>query len=75
VPGIGDILAYIIAAELGEIIRFASPKKLCGQPPTRTLVTASILRTSQSQSASSSALARMTFLSFHPAQDPDSRRS
>jgi transposase len=30
VPGIGDILAYTIAAELGDITRFASPKKLCG---------------------------------------------
>ncbi len=30
VPGIGDILAYTIAAELGDLTRFASPKKLCG---------------------------------------------
>jgi transposase len=30
VPGIGDILGYTIAAELGDISRFASPKKLCG---------------------------------------------
>jgi transposase len=30
VPGIGDILAYTIAAELGDITRFAGPKKLCG---------------------------------------------
>jgi transposase len=29
VPGIGDVLAYTIAAEIGDIIRFASPKKLC----------------------------------------------
>jgi transposase len=29
-PGIGDILAYTIAAELGDITRFAAPKKLCG---------------------------------------------
>jgi transposase len=30
VPGIGDILAFTIAAEIGDITRFASPKKLCG---------------------------------------------
>lgn len=30
VPGIGDILGYTIAAELGDISRFAGPKKLCG---------------------------------------------
>ena len=30
VPGIGWILAYTLAAEIGEITRFASPKKLCG---------------------------------------------
>ena len=30
VPGIGFILAYTIAAEIGDIARFASPKKLMG---------------------------------------------
>jgi transposase len=30
VPGIGWILAYTIASEIGDISRFASPKKLCG---------------------------------------------
>lgn len=30
VPGIGWVLAYTIAAELGDIERFASPKKLAG---------------------------------------------
>jgi transposase len=30
VPGIGWILAYTIACELGDIDRFSSPKKLCG---------------------------------------------
>ncbi len=30
VPGIGWVLGYTIAAELGEISRFASPKKLAG---------------------------------------------
>jgi transposase len=30
VPGIGWILAYTIASEIGDIGRFASPKKLCG---------------------------------------------
>lgn len=30
VPGIGPILAYTIAAEIGDIRRFASPKKLAG---------------------------------------------
>jgi transposase len=30
VPGVGWVLAYTIAAEIGEIERFASPKKLCG---------------------------------------------
>ena len=30
VPGISWVLAYTIAAEIGEINRFASPKKLCG---------------------------------------------
>lgn len=29
-PGIGWVLAYTIAAEIGEIERFAGPKKLCG---------------------------------------------
>jgi transposase len=29
-PGIGDILAFTIASELGDITRFTSPKKLCG---------------------------------------------
>jgi transposase len=30
VPGIGWVLAYIIAAELGDIARFPSPRKLAG---------------------------------------------
>ena len=30
VPGIAWILGYTIAAEIGDITRFASPKKLCG---------------------------------------------
>lgn len=30
VPGVGWILAYTIAAEIGDISRFASPTKLCG---------------------------------------------
>jgi transposase len=30
VPGIGWVLAYTIASEIGDIERFASPKKLCG---------------------------------------------
>jgi transposase len=30
VPGISWVLAYTIAAEIGDITRFASPKKLCG---------------------------------------------
>jgi transposase len=30
VPRIGFVLSYTIAAELGDIARFASPKKLCG---------------------------------------------
>jgi transposase len=30
VPGIAWVLGYTIAAELGEISRFASPRKLCG---------------------------------------------
>jgi transposase len=30
VPGIGWVLAYTIAAELGDISRFASPRKLAG---------------------------------------------
>jgi len=30
VPGIGWVLSYTIAAEIGDIDRFASPKKLCG---------------------------------------------
>jgi transposase len=29
-PGIGWVLAYTIAAEIGDIGRFASPQKLCG---------------------------------------------
>jgi transposase len=30
VPGIGWVLAYTIASEIGDIERFASPRKLCG---------------------------------------------
>ena len=30
VPGISWILAYTMAAEIGDITRFESPKKLCG---------------------------------------------
>jgi len=30
VPGIAWVLGYTIAAEIGSIERFASPKKLCG---------------------------------------------
>ena len=30
VPGVGPILAYTIASEIGDIRRFASPKKLAG---------------------------------------------
>jgi len=30
VPGIGWVLAYTIAAEIGDISRFASPRKLAG---------------------------------------------
>ncbi len=30
VPGVGWVLAYTIAAEIGDIDRFASPTKLCG---------------------------------------------
>lgn len=30
IPGVGDILAYTIAAEIGDIGRFDSPKKLVG---------------------------------------------
>jgi transposase len=29
-PGIGWVLAFTIAAEIGDITRFSSPKKLCG---------------------------------------------
>ena len=29
-PGIGWVLAFTIAAEIGDINRFATPKKLCG---------------------------------------------
>ena len=29
-PGVGWVLAFTIAAEIGEIARFASPKKLTG---------------------------------------------
>jgi transposase len=30
VPGIAWVLGYTIAAEIGEISRFGSPRKLCG---------------------------------------------
>jgi transposase len=30
VPGVGSVLGYTIAAEIGDISRFASPTKLCG---------------------------------------------
>lgn len=30
VPGIGWVLAYTIASEIGDVARFESPKKLCG---------------------------------------------
>ena len=29
-PGIGWVLGYTIAAEIGDITRFPTPKKLCG---------------------------------------------
>ena len=32
VPGIGWVLAFTIAAEIGEIERFSSPEKLTGYP-------------------------------------------
>ena len=32
VPGVGRLLAYTIASEIGDIGRFASPKKLTGYP-------------------------------------------
>jgi transposase len=35
VPGIGWVLAFTIAAEIGDIGRFASPKKLCGSTGLR----------------------------------------
>lgn len=37
-PGIGDILGYTIAAEIGDIGRFASPKKLVGYTGLTPLV-------------------------------------
>jgi transposase len=30
VPGLGWVLAYTVAAEIGDITRFGSPRKLCG---------------------------------------------
>ena len=30
IPGVGHVLAYTIASEIGDIHRFASPKKLVG---------------------------------------------
>ncbi len=30
IPGVGWVLAYTIASEIGDISRFATPKKLCG---------------------------------------------
>jgi transposase len=30
VPGVGWVLAFTIAAEIGDIIRFPPHKKLCG---------------------------------------------
>jgi len=38
VPGIGWVLAYTIAAEIGDITRFASPTKLCGYTGLAPLV-------------------------------------
>jgi transposase len=38
VPGIGWVLAYTIAAEVGDITRFASPKKLAGYSGLRPRV-------------------------------------
>src|SRR3954451_25199420 len=32
VPGIGPVLGYTIAAEIGDITRFSTPKKLVGSP-------------------------------------------
>jgi transposase len=37
-PGIAWVLGYTIAAELGDISRFASPKKLCGYSGLRPRV-------------------------------------
>jgi len=30
IPGVGSVLGYTIASEIGDIHRFATPKKLCG---------------------------------------------
>ena len=37
VPGIGDVLAFTIVAEIGVIRRFRSPKQLCGYTDRTTL--------------------------------------
>jgi len=38
VPGMGWVLAYTIAAEIGDITRFASPTKLCGYTGLQPIV-------------------------------------
>jgi transposase len=38
VPGIGWIIAFTIAAEIGDIRRFSSPTKLAGQTGLRPRV-------------------------------------
>jgi len=41
VPGVGWILAYTIASKIGDIHRFASPKKLAGYTGLRPIVSQS----------------------------------
>lgn len=43
VPGVGWVLAYTIASEIGDIRRFASPKKLAGYTGLCPLVRQSAL--------------------------------
>ena len=44
-PGIGWVLAFTIAAEIGEIERFASPEKLAGYTGSALASTSQATRT------------------------------
>ena len=73
VPGVGPLLAYTIASEIGDIARFASPKKL--RPWWRLPLTPLAIRTietatSATRNASAASVAPRLPASTSPASSP-----